>query len=358
MGRIGITYQDVEQAAAELQGQQRNLTVDNVRDVLGTGSKSTIAKFLREWKAHHGLNSHDDGTLPVDLLALVKGLWESVQGKAALQITDYQREAESKLTQLQQDSHQAKQLASNLQATLHQLEEQLAQKEKNNQQLNLALISAEQEKAKMAERITLLNHHRQEQTTETDRLHQLLKHVQNNLEHYQQESQKLRQQQALLLEKQRNEYEQKLLQMTQQQEQLIKENAHHQAQCDELQKNYSMLKQAHQLILEQKTESQAQYHQIKSAHEQLQKAFDHLTEKYQQQTTVFEENRATNIALTEKTNTQQEKITDLKAELAKAEDKIQALRSDYQFSSHEKANLEGQVTQLQNILSSKLSVAA
>jgi len=41
MGRIGITYQDVAKAIPTLQGQQKNPTVDNIRELLGTGSKST-----------------------------------------------------------------------------------------------------------------------------------------------------------------------------------------------------------------------------------------------------------------------------------------------------------------------------
>ena len=53
MARIGITYHDVTRAIATLQTLQKNPTVDHIREILGTGSKSTIARFLREWKAKH-----------------------------------------------------------------------------------------------------------------------------------------------------------------------------------------------------------------------------------------------------------------------------------------------------------------
>jgi len=53
MGRPGITQKDVEQAANELRSRGKNPTVDNVRELLGTGSKSTITRHLRRWKDEH-----------------------------------------------------------------------------------------------------------------------------------------------------------------------------------------------------------------------------------------------------------------------------------------------------------------
>lgn len=50
MGRIGITYSDVAKAASSLQQAHKRPTVDAVRSVLGTGSKSTIVPHLRRWR--------------------------------------------------------------------------------------------------------------------------------------------------------------------------------------------------------------------------------------------------------------------------------------------------------------------
>lgn len=51
MARIGVTYYEVEKACEALLAQQQALTVDNVRRKLGdTGSRSTIAKHLKDWK--------------------------------------------------------------------------------------------------------------------------------------------------------------------------------------------------------------------------------------------------------------------------------------------------------------------
>jgi hypothetical protein len=43
---IGVGLLDVEKAALELQGRGKNPSVDAIREVLGTGSKSTIAQHL------------------------------------------------------------------------------------------------------------------------------------------------------------------------------------------------------------------------------------------------------------------------------------------------------------------------
>ena len=57
MGRAGILYADVKQAAAKLLALGKNPTVDSVREELGsTGSKSTIAPLLKRWKAEQQEN--------------------------------------------------------------------------------------------------------------------------------------------------------------------------------------------------------------------------------------------------------------------------------------------------------------
>jgi len=59
MGRAGVTLQEVEKAALQLQGRGKNPSVDAVREVIGTGSKSTIAQHLRDWKAQQSYASEN-----------------------------------------------------------------------------------------------------------------------------------------------------------------------------------------------------------------------------------------------------------------------------------------------------------
>lgn len=58
MGRYGVTYLDVVNAATEIQSAGQNPTVDAVRQRLGTGSKSTIAPYLKQWRNKQFLEKH------------------------------------------------------------------------------------------------------------------------------------------------------------------------------------------------------------------------------------------------------------------------------------------------------------
>ena len=83
MGRIGVSFIDVEQAALRLQGQGKIPTVDGVRDLLKTGSKTTITQHLKAWKMQQGEAAD---SLPKALQTLVSGLWERLQQEASFRI--------------------------------------------------------------------------------------------------------------------------------------------------------------------------------------------------------------------------------------------------------------------------------
>lgn len=76
MSRIGVTYLDIVKAIPKLQAEGKAITGDNVRAELGTGSKSTITRLVREWKQQQGLPMDDNGSLPSELLTAVKELWD------------------------------------------------------------------------------------------------------------------------------------------------------------------------------------------------------------------------------------------------------------------------------------------
>ncbi|MCD6046003.1 MAG: hypothetical protein K0R48_1166 [Gammaproteobacteria bacterium] len=137
MGRIGITYQDVSAAISTLQAQGKPPTVDNIREVLRTGSKSTIVRLLREWKQQHGLLSNKDGSLPNDLLAMLKEFWLNLQTN-----TDGQHQTATP----QLDLLMVKQAATALQA-------QELQKKHNKLELACAKIS--QNYARMSQELNV-----------------------------------------------------------------------------------------------------------------------------------------------------------------------------------------------------------
>ena len=358
MGRIGITYHEVAKAISTLQGLQKNPTVDHIREVLGTGSKSTIARFLREWKSKNGLQNDDDGMLPSDLLNVVKGLWDALQEKADNQSAENIKEYDEKIAQLQLQLSQYRQSQSESAAKIHTLEEQNHRKTEEINALKQELNAEQHEKIKITERAANLESNKGLAQAETERLHQLLKHAQDNLEHYQTATQQLRQEQALQIEKQRSEYEQKISQLQKQIESIFAEKTNYQAQCVQLNKTHEQLEIDHKALVLQYNEMQQEHSILKATDEKMQKDYEQLVTTHHQQSQNLEGKHHTVIELQIKLKTADEKITALENELSKANDKVNALRHDHQFTAQEKANLEGQLKQFQGVLLKRNMVAA
>jgi len=80
MSRPGVTYQDIVAATHELKGQGKNITIENIRTHLGTGSIGTINKYLRQWRETEASTGKlaTSVQLPEALVSLMKGLWEGV----------------------------------------------------------------------------------------------------------------------------------------------------------------------------------------------------------------------------------------------------------------------------------------
>lgn len=94
MARAGVLYSHVAKAAAQLAAAGKNPTVDTVREAMGgTGSKSTIAPMLKQWKAQHeGEVAAAGAGLPADLLEAVQGVYERVQEGAKAQVEQLRAE--------------------------------------------------------------------------------------------------------------------------------------------------------------------------------------------------------------------------------------------------------------------------
>lgn len=348
MGRNGVTFHDIAETVPKLIEQRKTPSIDNIREYLGTGSKSTIAKLLREWKAQQGMRPEDDSHLPPDLTELVKLLWDRVRQKADTQIANERQEFDAKITEIQQQYYQEHKLHKDLQQQHHVLEERLHQHIEDNKQLSATLIIEQQEKVKLTERVASFEARRQENIAENDRLHQLLKHAQDSLEHYQTATQQVRQEQSLLIEKQRSEYEQKLIQWQTQAQTAINEKSIFETQYQQLHQAHASLEDAHNTLIIQQSP-------LKGAYERMQQDHEKLSQQYQEQSQQLEAKQHTIIELQVTLKTDTHKINGLEETLKKANDKVDTLRHELQFISQEKANLEGQFKQLQTMLPGRLS---
>lgn len=350
MSRIGVTYMDVVKAIPKLQDQGKPITGDNVRAELGTGSKSTIKRLLREWKQQQGLPIDDSVSLPAELLMAVQGLWRLLQTNANDAIDSHQQECDAISKEIQQQLNQYKARDNEWQGRVHTLEEKLHQQTEDIKRLNGVLIAEQQEKIKAVERVESLQVRHQEGEAEKERLHQLLKHVQANVEHYQTATQQLRLEQEIIGERQRADYEQRLLQLQERIELVTRERIFLEARCAGLDRDYNASLARETVLAEEVTQLRQKYTTLEANYDTLKQNFHEASQKLSAQRQNLEAKSCELMECHLKLKMVEDNLDSLQKALSAAEDKIVVLKSDYQFCFAEKANLEGQAKQLQAML--------
>jgi chromosome segregation ATPase len=350
MARPGITYHDVTDAIQTLLGQNKPVTIENIRQQLKTGSNSTIARYLNDWKKQSSGSLLQPHTLPKEIVAFVEGLWQRVQEEMMQKVLQHQEDIDTKLLTAQQELRASHQTIITLKDKLHQAEEQLSiyqHREKENQ---LVLATEQKNNAKLTERVQLLETQNSKEANEKKELHYLLKQTQANLEHYQQAALELREKQQLTLEQERQTYQKNIDALQQAFIQESQQKIQFENQCKQIEKyNQKLTKEAdeHREMLKQSQSASRDLEiKLQAKHQQHQQ----LEAQYQ---TVIDRSKRNEEALINlkaelMATSNQHKMYE--QELAKAKDKIQALRQDNLFLTEEKFKLAGQFEQLQTMI--------
>lgn len=256
MARPGITYQEVSEIATQLLNKGQNPTIERVRLMLGTGSSTTIANHLRQWKSEQteGAAITHKENIPRELNSIVKGLWEKIVSESEEKIKIIEQKYQTQINELQQELHKYK---GNNQRWQHLYTQWIDEKK----QLTLQKHAIEQKLHALEDEITLCKEkvehsaqhiqEKQERIIELNRLHQ---QVQHNLELYREstkEQNKIAQQQ---FDQQKKEWHSKLKNIEEQMN-ITKE------------KSFS-LQQSLQLLQKTNTDLEKNYSQAQSALEQ------------------------------------------------------------------------------------------
>lgn len=186
MARAGVTKLDVHKAATRLMENGKNPTVDSVRELLGTGSKSTIAPLLKQWKKEQdSWEEVKDTGLPVSLISTVKALYEGMEQQAAQKIEEAQAVATEALEQGSRSLHEKAQEIKDLRNKLNQTQENLIAVANENEETHKKLDDKTQQYKECSQDNTSLLKQLQLSAKENERLVRLHKQNQANLEHYQ-----------------------------------------------------------------------------------------------------------------------------------------------------------------------------
>lgn len=136
MARSGVQYEDVQRAIDDLLARGESPSVQKVREVLGTGSFTTISDHLREWRTRREENRDvpPPRGMPAALQELAEALWQKAQEGANQALAHYREEAdgrveaaEERVAEARRQAEDASQreaaLAAHLTATEQRLEE-------------------------------------------------------------------------------------------------------------------------------------------------------------------------------------------------------------------------------------------
>lgn len=215
MTRPGVTYFDVANIAQQLIASGHEPTIERIRSQLKTGSNTTIGTHLRTWRSKQDTLQQlaTKEKIPEELIILLKGLWERVMGQAEAQVDAIKNE-------VQQDLGQQKQ-------TIQQLQEKNAKLQQSELQLKQSHDGLVQEKAALEKTITDtrteiaalqakqngLIDQLAEREVRIDELHKQNKQTQANLEHYRAASLEQRQLDKQQAEQQKRELTQAMQQL-------------------------------------------------------------------------------------------------------------------------------------------------
>ena len=171
MARLGISYDDVAAAAASLHIAQKSITVDSIREALGsTGSKSTIAPLLKRWRTlQQNAGEALPSSLPPALLQAVTAINTQVQADADARIAALTTTHEETVTELRTRLHEADTLIEKQAAESENLKGQLAEFKTHSEtlqshisDLKIAIVKVEAESEGLTLRLAGSSQHIQQ----------------------------------------------------------------------------------------------------------------------------------------------------------------------------------------------------
>ncbi|MCH4813180.1 DNA-binding protein [Vreelandella neptunia] len=145
MARNGIQYSDVQQAIDELLTRGDTPSVQRIRDVLGTGSFTTISDHFRLWRSEREQNRDvpPPKGVPEVIVTKASELWREAQDVANQALLHYREDANRQVADAQQDAEDAKQQAANAEQRESALAEHLRHMEQRIEALNRELAASQ-----------------------------------------------------------------------------------------------------------------------------------------------------------------------------------------------------------------------
>jgi chromosome segregation ATPase len=124
MARIGISYEQVAQAADQLVSNGQKPTINAIRELLGTGSPNTIILHLQKWREAQPVQQKQVRSLPDALISTLNTTIEQAEAQARAEI-------EAKLIEMKQEVDALIDAMGTLESANEQLEIEVKQANEN-----------------------------------------------------------------------------------------------------------------------------------------------------------------------------------------------------------------------------------
>ncbi len=98
MTRPGLNYETVKRTSLTLLSQGIAPSVQKIREVLGTGSNTTIAEHLKNWRDEYAKKTihHLPTNMPQELISVFEVLWQTAMEQAQNQLVEHKQAVDNK----------------------------------------------------------------------------------------------------------------------------------------------------------------------------------------------------------------------------------------------------------------------
>ena len=352
MSRPGVTYLEVANVAQQLMVSGQEPTIERIRAHLKTGSNSTIGAHLRNWREKQDPLQQlaTKEKIPDELIVLLKGLWERVMSQAEERVEVIKNDTQQALKQHNQTIQELEQANARLQQSENQLKQTSDGLAQEKLALEQIITVARTEIVALQIKQDGLLQQLADKQTRVEELHKQNRQTQANLEHYRAASLEQRQ-----LDQQRAEQQQR--ELTQTVQQLKLENESLRQQKIDLQPLQEQLQSAQNNMQHKLTEVSLHAESVSAQLIEANKALTQKSEsqqhwqiqheklyaKWEEQMNITNDLKTRNAVLLQEIVAMKIKLDDI-GELNKA------LAHDKWILGQEKAQLFGQLKQLQTVL--------
>ncbi|MDR3477082.1 MAG: DNA-binding protein [Gammaproteobacteria bacterium] len=352
MSRPGVTYQDIAAAANQAKGQGKNITIENIRAILGTGSISTISHHLKKWKEAESSTQQiaSKENLPEELVSLIKGLWERLTQQAENRITEMENHYQVTILELQESQEKYKTNNHRWQQLFQQWQEEKGVLSIGKQQLEQSLQESLEQNVALTSKQAALLEQLQEKQARINELHHLHKQTQENLEHYRESAREQRLLDQQQYDQQKQEYQSEIKMLSGQSMMRAEKIAILEQQFQSLQLAHETLNKNHDLSKSTIERYATQLKETEKAKNDLQQSGLHWQKQLQESQVKLEEKSNKLIDIQTEAKVLSQQLSDIKETLKEMKSHHDLLSHDKWILAQEKSQLEGQLKQMQKMV--------